>query len=125
MVSTHIRYRNNKDTFLVGLQQSKKKYMFGSSHEDKEDLEVKFARLEQSIAILTDIVMQLSVKDRESSSTRTNHEEYKANQDKSKKLKDLGKNHDHPSSSSLPFKVEAKLEIPMFDGEFNDEVLDS
>jgi hypothetical protein len=37
----------------------------------------------------------------------------------------LGKNHSFSSFSHIPFKVEAKLEIPMYDGQINAKVLDS
>ena len=40
-------------------------------------------------------------------------------------LGNLGNENDFSSSSNVPFKVEAKLEIPMFDGQTNVEVLDS
>ena len=45
------------------------------------------------------------------------------NLDQGKNLKDLGKIKSFSSSSNLPFKVEAKLEIPMYDGQVNVEVL--
>jgi hypothetical protein len=38
---------------------------------------------------------------------------------------DSGKNHSFSSSSHIPFKVEEKIEIPMYDGQINVEVLNS
>jgi hypothetical protein len=44
---------------------------------------------------------------------------------KGEKLGDLSKNNSLPSSSNIPFKVEEKLEIPMYDGQVNVEKLNS
>jgi len=41
------------------------------------------------------------------------------------KSKDLGKNNVFSPYSSIPFKVEVKLEIPMYDGQVNAEVLNN
>jgi hypothetical protein len=70
-------------------------------------------------------VTQLLVKkDREANLTKTEHEEDKAHQEEPM-YNDLGKNHSFSSSSHIPFKVEEKLEIPMYDGQINVEVLDN
>lgn len=72
------------------------------------------------------MVMQLLGKDKHESSVGIENEEHKHAQENSKFEwpKDSGKNINFPSTSSV-FKVESKLEIPMFDGQVNVEVLNS
>jgi hypothetical protein len=101
--------------------------MVGSSHEehDKEDPKVIFSQLEKSIATLTELVMQLLVKkDREANSIETEHEEDKAHRE-DPMYNDSCKNHVFFFIFHIPFKVEEKLEIPMYDGQINVEVLNS
>lgn len=50
MVGNHNGYKKSKETFLVGLQKRRKPNMNGSSHEDKEYLEVWLAWLEKIIS---------------------------------------------------------------------------
>ena len=93
---------------------------------DREDPEVRLARLEQSIAALIEMVTQLLVmKGMEAHSMRTEHGEKKVDLEDSKgeNSEDSGKNNNFSSSSNVPVKVEAKLEIPMFDGQVSSEVL--
>jgi hypothetical protein len=130
MVNTHNQYQNSGQALLPGLQRSRAPSMVGHHHEedDREDLEVRLARLEQSIATLTELVTQLLVmKGKEAHSTKTEHEEHKAGLEGSKgeTLGNSGNDNKFSSSSSVPFKVEVKLEIPMFDGQTNVEALDS
>jgi hypothetical protein len=67
------------------------------------------------------------MKGKEAHSTETEHEEHKAGPEGSKgeMLGNSGNDNNISSSSSVPFKVEAKLEIPMFNGQTNVEALDS
>ena len=64
---------------------------------------------------------------REATKTEIEHEEYKVDRerDESKKPEDLGKIHNFSPSSNVPFKVEVKLEISMYDGQVNVEVFSS
>jgi hypothetical protein len=81
MVNTHNQYQNNGQALFPGLQRSRAPSMVGHHHEedDREDPEVRLARLEQSIATLTELVTQLLVmKGKEAHSTETEHEEHKA-----------------------------------------------
>jgi hypothetical protein len=102
--------------------------MVGHHHEedDGEDPEVRLARLEQGIATLTELVTQLLVmKGKEAHLVETEHEECKAGPEspKGEMLGNLGYEN-FSSSSNIPFKVEAKFEITMFDGQTNVEFLD-
>ena len=78
-------------------------------------------QLEQSIAASTEMVTQLLVmEDEESSSAETGHGEHKDGLESSKGWKPRKSSNDNTSSSShVPFKVEVKLEISMFDGQVN------
>jgi hypothetical protein len=67
------------------------------------------------------------LKGKEAHSIKTKQGEHKAISEGSKgeTLGNLRNDNIFSSSSSIPFKVEAKLEIPMFDGKTNVEALDS
>jgi hypothetical protein len=104
--------------------------MVGHHHEedDKEEPEVILVHLEQSIATLIELVTQLLVmKGKEAHSVDIDHEEHKIDPEGSKgeMLGNLGNDINFSSSSSVPFKVEVKLQIPMFNGETNAKALDS
>ena len=51
MVITHNEYRNKKETLFTGIKGRIKWIMDGSSHEEKEDREVRLAQLEKSIGV--------------------------------------------------------------------------
>jgi hypothetical protein len=130
MVNTRNHYRNNGQALLPGLQRSRGPSMAGNHREgdEREDPEVRLARLEQGIATLTELVSQLLVmKGKEAHSAETEHEEHKAGSEgpKGEMLGNSGNDDNFSSSSNIPFKVETKLEIPMFDGQTNAEALDS
>ena len=95
---------------------------------DREDPKVKFTRLEQSIAALIEMVKQLLVmKGMEAHSVKTEHGEKNTDLEdaKGKKIEDSSKNNNFSSSSNVPFKVEVKLQISMFDGQVNSKVLNN
>jgi hypothetical protein len=76
--------------------------------DDREDLEVILARLEQSIATLTKLVTQLLVmKGKEAHSTETEHEEHKAGPEGSKgeMLGNSGNDNNFSSSSNFLSKL--------------------
>jgi hypothetical protein len=85
-------------------------------------------RLEQIIATLTELVTQLLViKGKEAHSTKTEHEEHKVGLEgfKGKMLGNSCNDNKFSSSSSVLFKVETKLGIPMFNGQTNAKALDN
>jgi hypothetical protein len=90
---------------------------------DKEDPKVSlFTRLEQSIDELIEMITQLLVmKGKETHSMDIEHGEHKASLEdyKSDKLGNSSNDNTFSSSSSIPFKVELKLEIPKFDDQVN------
>jgi len=78
MVNTRCQYQNSGQELLPGLQRSRAPSMVEHHHEEdvREDLEVRLAPLEQSIATLTKLVTQLLVmKIKEAHSADTEHEE--------------------------------------------------
>jgi hypothetical protein len=116
MVNTRNQYQNSGQALLPGLHRSRAPSMVGHHHEedDREDPEVILAQLEQSIATLTELVTQfLVMKGKEAHSTETEHEEHNSGPESSKgeTLGNSGNDNNISSSSSVPFKVEAKLEM--------------
>ena len=96
--------------------------------DDREYSKVKLSWLEKRFFTLIELVTQLLVmKGKEAHSTKTKHEEHKASPEGSKgeTLGKSGNDNTFSSSSNVPFKVEVKLEISMYDGQTNVEVLDS
>jgi hypothetical protein len=104
--------------------------MVGNHHEedDREDQEVRLARLEQGIVALIDFMTQLLLmKGNEALLAEIDHVEHKFGHKglKGEMLGKLGNEKKNSLSFGVPFKVEANIEIHMYDGQTNVEVLDS